>query len=441
MNIRWSPTPEAIRLADEQPWTGPLTRAFRPAKYEVFLRTIVTGTLMYAFSAIAIIWWSLVYPRHATALLVLGVAALAYTIVLTLQVLLLEPVKFVRAAPVLLTLGAGVGGGIGASVLIALADLPGVVFSVLFIEALSFAYYVTRPRWAIGLTVLIAVDFAVALTFVDLSPARAGAVWFLVMSCVVVTGAFSGQVGARAEALASAEHDARAELAELNSTLEYQVDEQVHELERLGQLRRFLAPQVADAVTSGGGEELLRPHRRRIAVCFCDLRGFTAFTGGAEPEDVVAILDEYYATVGGILREHEATIGSYVGDGIMAYFGDPVPSESPAQDAAHAIIALRPVLDGLVAKWSGRGTELGYGIGLSYGYATLGVVGLAERADYTALGSVVNLAARLSDRAGAGQVLMDHAMYCEIAASTSTTELTGVELKGFQPGLRVHSLD
>jgi class 3 adenylate cyclase len=441
MNIRWSPSPEAIRLADAQPWDGPLSRAFRPAGYQVYLRTLVIGTVMYLCTDAAIIWWSVVSARHGVVLLILGLAATVFTAILTLTILLLEPAKFRRTAPVLLALGAGVGGSFGASTVIALVDLPGIAFSALFIEALSFAYYVMRPRWAIALTVLIAIDFAVALTFVDLSPAQAGAAWFTVVSCVAVTGAFSGQVGASAEASAAAEHEARTELAALNESLEHRVHDTVEEVERLGQLRRFLAPQVADAVTSDGGEELLRPHRRRIAVCFCDLRGFTAFTGGAEPEDVVAILDEYYATVGGVLRAHEATIGSYVGDGIMAYFGDPVPSESPAQDAAQAIIALRPVLDGLVAKWSGRGTELGYGIGLSYGYATLGVVGLEERADYTALGSVVNLAARLSDRAAAGQVLMDHAMFCEIAAATRTTELTGIELKGFQSGLRVHSLD
>ena len=207
--------------------------------------------------------------------------------------------------------------------------------------------------------------------------------------------------------------------------------EQVTEIERLGELRRFLTPQVADAVMSADAEAMTRPHRRRIAVFFCDLRGFTAFTHDSEPEEVIANLDQYYRTVGEVLQRHGATIGGYAGDGIMAYLGDPVPHPEPARAAVQMVTELRGDLAALVAEWQRRGHDLSYGIGLTYGYATLGVVGFDGRFDYTPMGGVVNLAARLCDKATAGQVLLDHATYAELDGVAASCEpVDGLELKG-----------
>ena len=181
---------------------------------------------------------------------------------------------------------------------------------------------------------------------------------------------------------------------------------------------------------SADAEQLTGPHRARIAVFFCDLRGFTAFTKESEPEEVIADLDDYYRTVGEVLQRHDATIGGYAGDGIMAYLGDPVPHAEPALGAVRMVAELRGELDALVAEWQRRGHDLSYGVGLAYGYATLGVVGFDGRFDYTPLGGVVNLAARLCGAAEAGQVLLDHATYAELDGQVRCDAVFGIELKG-----------
>ena len=169
-------------------------------------------------------------------------------------------------------------------------------------------------------------------------------------------------------------------------------------------LREYVAPQVAAAVVSATD---LEPHRRKIAVWFCDLRGFTSFTVGAEPEEVVDVLADYYAAVGDLASTARATIGAFAGDGIHGYFGDPIPRDDAAAAAIDFALALRPRLNELCTRWTASGFALGYGIGIAYGYATLGTVGYEGRRDYTALGSVVNLAARLCGEAANGEVLLD----------------------------------
>ena len=211
---------------------------------------------------------------------------------------------------------------------------------------------------------------------------------------------------AEREALAAAEL-AQRELAELNRTLEERVVEQVDELGRLGELRRFLAKPVADALLSGDAESLLQPHRRQIAVFFCDLRGFTSFASGAQPEEVVEVLDDYYAAVGATLRRFEATVGAFAGDGIMAFLNDPIRCDDPAARAVSMAVDLRRPLGEVTSVWRRRGYELGYGVGIAYGYATLGMIGVEGRSDYTALGAVVNLASRLCDEARDGEILID----------------------------------
>ena len=219
------------------------------------------------------------------------------------------------------------------------------------------------------------------------------------------------------------------EIAEINSQLEQRVAEQVDELERLGRLRRFLSPQVADALLAVEDEGLLSPHRRQIAVFFCDLRGFTRFASGAEPEDVVEVLDTYYSTVGQGLRDYEATVGSFAGDGIMAYLNDPIPCDDPPRKAVEMALSLAPSMGTLVDSWKRKGFQLGYGVGIAYGYATLGTIGFEGRYDYTALGSVVNLAARLCGEAGAGELLVDQRIH-DAVWDTITANSREVTLKG-----------
>jgi class 3 adenylate cyclase len=249
-----------------------------------------------------------------------------------------------------------------------------------------------------------------------------------------------GTLAEHADVLAASEHRAWQELADVNRNLEARVEEQVAEIERLGALRRFLSPQVADTVLAAGSSALADPHRQQIAVIFCDLRGFTGFTRKAEPEEVIAVLHDYYAVVGEILQSHKATIGGFAGDGIMAYFGDPVPHEAPALAAVTVATQVRGPLDALVGQWSRRGFELGYGVGVAYGYATLGVVGFDGRFDYTPIGSVVNLAARLCARCTNGQVLLDHATHLETCDDLISVYAGDVELKGYDAAIRTYTL-
>lgn len=223
------------------------------------------------------------------------------------------------------------------------------------------------------------------------------------------------------EALALSEREARAKVEAANRTLQ-----------------QFLSPQVAATVLDGDDPTLLEPHRRRIAVVFVDLRGFTAFTGGAEPEDVVEVLGELYAAFGEEVERLDATFGSYAGDGVMAYFGDPVPCDDPPRRAVELALAVRSRLEELGSRWAARGHRLGHGIGVAEGYATLGIVGHRRR-EYTPLGSVVNLAARLCAEAGDGEILVDQRTRGAIEDGVDVDERR-VVLKGFADPVVAYAL-
>ena len=273
-------------------------------------------------------------------------------------------------------------------------------------------FWVTR-RWVVATVGLLAVAYSVTVATAPGYPGAASR-GLGVVGSVVVGAVWCGWLMTQTRNLATQERmthraleDAHRQLADLNQTLEARVAAQVAEIEALNRLRRFLSPQVAEAVLTAGDEAILQPHRRQIAVFFCDLRGFTTFTGGAEPEEVVEALDEYYEVVGSVLRRHDATVGAFAGDGIMAYLNDPVPCDDPAGTAVQMAIELREPMAAFIDTWKRRGYDLGYGVGIAYGYATLGTIGYEGRNDYTALGSVVNLAARLCGEAASGQVLVD----------------------------------
>ena len=224
----------------------------------------------------------------------------------------------------------------------------------------------------------------------------------------------------------------RDELAGWTRTLEARVSEQVDELERLGRLRRFLSPQIADLVVSQGAEQLLDGHRREITVAFCDLRGFTAFSDGADPEEALGVLRAYHAAMGELIFKHEGTLEHFTGDGIMTFFNDPISVPDAPLRAIRMAVAMRSRFDELAAGWRRKGYDLGFGVGVALGYATLGRIGFEGRFDYGAVGRVVILASRLSAEAKAGQILLSQRVHAAVEDGVEAEPVGGLALKGFQ---------
>jgi adenylate cyclase len=220
------------------------------------------------------------------------------------------------------------------------------------------------------------------------------------------------------------------ELANWNATLNQRVNEQVAEIERMGRLRSFLSPQIAALVVSSGGEQLLDSHRRQITVLHCDLRGFTGFAEIAEPEEVIKILREYHEALGRLIDKFEATLERFAGDGVMVWFNDPLPCPNPCERAVRMAVEMRASVSELAARWRKQGHELGFGVGIAHGYATLGRIGFEGRFDYAAVGTVVNLAARLCSQALDGQILIDPKVQAATEAIATTETAGELALKG-----------
>ena len=228
-----------------------------------------------------------------------------------------------------------------------------------------------------------------------------------------------------------------AELVEWNAELEARVNTQLEELQRMNRLRRFLSPQIADLVINSGDESVLGSHRREIVVVFCDLRGFTAFAESSEPEEVMGVLSEYHAALGELIFRYEGTLERFTGDGLMVFFNDPIPLEDPTQRAVEMALVMRDRVAGLVEGWSRLGHDLGFGVGIAQGFATLGRIGYEGRFDYAAIGTVTNLAARLCGEAGAGQVLVSQRVFSAVEAVAAGEPVGALELKGFSRPIRV----
>jgi DNA-binding response OmpR family regulator len=222
-----------------------------------------------------------------------------------------------------------------------------------------------------------------------------------------------------------------ADLAEWNATLETRVAEQVGELERLGRLRRFLSPHLAEAIVSSADESVLQSHRREVAVVFCDLRGSTAFSEAIEPEEFMAALAEFHEATGRLVSDFEATVGHFAGDGFMVFFNDPIPCDKPAERAIRLAVAMRDALAPIRQRWSRLGHDVGFGVGIAFGFATLGQVGFRSRSDYTAIGRVVALAARLCDEAADGEILVSPQVQAAVEHLVKSERLPEVTLKGF----------
>ena len=234
-----------------------------------------------------------------------------------------------------------------------------------------------------------------------------------------------------------------AALAEWNQTLERRVAEQVTRLERLSGLKRFLPHQLAERIVDTGDASLLQSHRRQIAVVFCDLRGFTPFSETAEPEEVMDVLSQYHAAMGTLIARYGGTVEHFAGDGLMVLFNDPFPCPDPEHQAVRMAIEMRQQMDELSRTWRRRGYELGFGVGITHGYATLGQIGFAERLHYAAIGSVVNLAARLCGEAKDGQILASRRVGLAVEGVAEVRPAGDLALKGFRdpvPAVEIVSL-
>jgi class 3 adenylate cyclase len=244
----------------------------------------------------------------------------------------------------------------------------------------------------------------------------------------------------RIKALQDKVNEQAAQLAAWNKDLSAKVAAQVSEIERMQQLRRFLSPQVADLVLKGEQDKLLDAHRREVTVVFCDLRGFTAFAETAEPEEVMAVLGDYHGALGPIINTHEGTLERFAGDGLLVFFNDPVPCVNPAERAVRMAVESRAAVAGLIGKWQRLGYELGFGVGIAKGYATLGRIGFEGRYDYAAIGTVTNLGARLCGEAKAGQIVIAQRVAAEVETIAELEPLGALTLKGFHGPIRAHNV-
>jgi adenylate cyclase len=230
------------------------------------------------------------------------------------------------------------------------------------------------------------------------------------------------------------------ELANFNQQLEQRVADQVGEIERMSRLRRFLPPQVADLIVASGSEKQLESHRREITALFCDLRGFTGFTESADAEDVMALLREYHAAVGECIIKYSGTLERYAGDGVMVVFNDPVPVDNPALQAVLMALDMRDAIGSLTEKWRRLGHDIGFGIGIAHGFATLGTIGFEGRFDYAAIGTVSNVASRLCDEAKPGQILISPRVLMAVEQVVKVEVAGEFTLKGIRRPLAAYNV-
>ena len=230
------------------------------------------------------------------------------------------------------------------------------------------------------------------------------------------------------------------QLAEWNRQLERRVAEQVAEMERLARLKRFVSPRVCELILAGEVDDPLRTHRREVTIVFTDLRGFTAFSDSAEPEEVMDVLREYHATLGRIVMAHEGTIEHFTGDGVMILFNDPLALAEPELCAIRMALEMRGAVAVLAAAWKKRGHDLGFGVGIANGYATLGAIGFEGRRDYGAIGPVTNLAARLCVEANPGQILVPQRLFGKVEERVEAEPLGELSLKGIHRRVSAYNI-
>ena len=222
-----------------------------------------------------------------------------------------------------------------------------------------------------------------------------------------------------------------ASLQEWNRHLIAKVGQQVALIERMNRLRRFLSPQIAETILNGDDANLLESHRREITAVFLDLRGFTAFSDSAEPEEVMALLKNYHGEMGKLIQKFNGTLEHFAGDGIMVFFNDPIICADHAEKAVRMALEMRDKAKELRAGWLENGCDLDLGIGIAAGYAVVGNIGFEGRMDYAAVGNVTNLASRLCGAAQGGQILPNHKTLSKIENLVEAEPLDELHLKGF----------
>ena len=230
------------------------------------------------------------------------------------------------------------------------------------------------------------------------------------------------------------------EIVKLNQQLERRVADQVGEIERMSRLRRFLSPQVADLIVASGTEKQLESHRREITALFCDLRGFTGFSEISDPEDVMSLLRDYHAAIGEIIIKYNGTLEHYAGDGVMVIFNDPIPVLNPALQAVRMALDMRTAIGALIEKWHRLGHEIGFGIGIAHGFATLGTIGFEGRFDYAAIGTVSNVASRLCDEAKPGQILISPRVMMAVEDAMTVEPVGDFTLKGISRPMAAYNV-
>ena len=231
-----------------------------------------------------------------------------------------------------------------------------------------------------------------------------------------------------------------AELTRWNSELSARVEAQVAELQRVNRLRRFLPPQLAELVIDSGDESFLESHRREIVVVFCDLRDFTQFAESSEPEEVMGVLNEYFAALGEMIFRFEGTLERFTGDGLMVFFNDPLPCADAPERAVAMAVAMRERVNELADGWRRHGHDLGFGIGIAQGFATLGRIGFPGRSDYAAIGSVANLAARLCGAAERDQILVAQRVFSAVQTHAVGEPVGDLDLRGFSRPIKAFDI-
>ena len=230
------------------------------------------------------------------------------------------------------------------------------------------------------------------------------------------------------------------QISKLNQQLGRRVADQVGEIERMGRLRRFLPPQVADLIVASGDEKQLESHRREITALFCDLRGFTGFAESSDPEDVIALLHDYHAAIGNLVVKYNGTLERYAGDGVMVVFNDPMPIENPTLQAVLMALDMRGAIGTLIERWRRLGHDIGFGIGIAHGFATLGTIGFEGRFDYAAIGTVSNVASRLCDEAQPGQILVSPRVLMAVENSVTVETAGEFTLKGISRPITAYNV-
>ena len=310
-------------------------------------------------------------------------------------------------------------------VLAGAARIPGPDWTAFVEQPTAEAYGPIRAAlWRTGLLLIAGSAFALALAYL-LARRMAGPIRQLEEGAARIgAGRFDHQIDLRTgdelEGLASRFNAMAGELAVSQERAE-----------RIGRLKRFLAPQIAELVENVGQENLLESHRSEVSVVFCDLRGFTAFASEVGPEEVMGLLGDYYDALGSIIMRYEATLTCFMGDGLMLLLNAPLPCPEPATRAVRMALDMQSAVQALILRWRERGYVIGFGVGIATGTATVGRIGYEGRIDYTAIGNVVNLASRLCSTASDGQVLIDPET---AAAATATIDLKAVgasPMKGF----------